>query len=457
MAQAGFKLDAAALRPGDIVFAAKSKNASEAKMATARSALNVNGQRVLAALRRGDRIGLRAKVGPWKHVMLAVGNGLVIHADGHKVAIENARDVIVPGDEEGHFKILRRDDLSEETSRQIASEAQRYLEQKYSFFNYFRVVKSGRIRKRKNFTQYCSQLVAHAYVSAGLPFSALPEHRVLPIDLFIACQAGPWRDVTSEILQPPRIARDRRTEEALAALPFGLDFIDRFFEETDKLLGDVADNGKLLAYHSLGSYDQTIQIVSGLKEHGKAMYQMALLLRYDVTLIDDELSLMIARLMEQVEELLHLPLIPDLAAIVPPLYGGDEGRLIPAYAGRPTLAELRDRQLDGEMFRLMGYVLFMETGLTALVARLTKKPELEHYAKLDHGYAKLFLNSLPHLPSISAVDRPSEASFAWIKDAKQRSTTKRAFENIVISLDVLKAIYMNEAGAANRNQNETAV
>src|ERR1700688_4106817 len=49
---------------------------------------NVVGQRILAAIRRGEHVPLKSRLPYYSHVLLGLGGGLIIHADGKTVAVE---------------------------------------------------------------------------------------------------------------------------------------------------------------------------------------------------------------------------------------------------------------------------------------------------------------------------------------------------------------------------------
>src|SRR5262245_11755563 len=74
-----------AIQAGDIVFI---YDQSAGIQDVVKGFGNVIGQRVLAAARRTEPISIRSRLPYYSHVMLGLGGGLIIHADGRTVAVE---------------------------------------------------------------------------------------------------------------------------------------------------------------------------------------------------------------------------------------------------------------------------------------------------------------------------------------------------------------------------------
>jgi uncharacterized protein YycO len=188
-----------ALRPADIVFV---YDQSRGLLNKADRLVNVHAQSVLAALRKVE--ATVGGVSPYSHVMLGIGAGLIIHADGKTVSIENAVDALQYETEEASkFGVYRRCDMTVELADQIVSAAIRYYKQKYKFLTFFKNFVRGSAEGEGDTTQFCSRLVAHAYRSAGLLPTELPDNKVLPVDLYQICRLPPWEDVTAEFTEKP--------------------------------------------------------------------------------------------------------------------------------------------------------------------------------------------------------------------------------------------------------------
>jgi hypothetical protein len=158
--------------------------------------INVVGQRILASIRKAERLTLALRVRKYSHVMLGVGGGLIIHADGKTVAVELISVALhCQTTEESLFQVYRRKDLSHDQADQIVKSAMRYYNQKYRFTTYFGESDAG------DTTQFCSRLVAHAYCAAGVRLTSLAENRVLPVDLYQICQSDKWIDVSDTVVQ----------------------------------------------------------------------------------------------------------------------------------------------------------------------------------------------------------------------------------------------------------------
>src|SRR5690606_4075524 len=145
------------------------------------------------------RISIFDRIPKYSHVILGLDGGIVIHADGKSVEIEVITDALhIATAEQAHYTIYRHKGISDVTRQKISLEAIRYYSQKYSFSPFFQ--KSSTLSKKstssnEDTTQFCSRLVAYVYRVSGVELSNLPDHKVLPVDLFKVCSLPPWEDI----------------------------------------------------------------------------------------------------------------------------------------------------------------------------------------------------------------------------------------------------------------------
>jgi hypothetical protein len=444
------EFDGVSLDAGDVVFMAKRASPRHEKISTA---INVNGQRLLAALRRADRLNLRARLGAWSHVLLALGGGTVIHADGRSVVIETAREVFDISGGELHFRVFRRNGLSERHIAAITAEAKRYLAQKYSFRKYFKGSGGAPGRKREDTTQFCSRLVAHSFAAAGLPFSARPEHRVLPIDLYAACQILPWREVTSDVARRRWKGSSVGFLERIEVPGRGERSMTEFFEETGVLMDHVADLQKMKEYTALKTYSDILVSEMTLGQYASALLDLAKQVRIDPSQLEDRASEAIIRVLEQIGSLLDLALLPDLDVIVQRLNFGESEQDIATYAGRLRPSELHRFRRAREMLRLLSYLIFAETGLGVLVAHATNAPKFAHFRTAKREYAERFLAALKNMPDVSEHDGSAQDLFAWVTSEADRKVARAEFVNI---LGCLRIVRLLTGGSAKQADGDSA-
>src|SRR5579872_441080 len=190
------RLDAVAA--GDVVFL---YGQSPRLLDRLRGWINVHGQRILAAWRAVEPVRLREKLPHYSHVMLGVGSGLVIHADGKRVSIDVISQIIRPSmSDAARFQVYRYSGLGSAVAEAIVTSAYRYYDQSYGFIPFFSDPRKALRRRKEDTTQFCSRLVAHAYRSGGITLTELADSKVLPLDLYRICQQASWRDVSAEFI-----------------------------------------------------------------------------------------------------------------------------------------------------------------------------------------------------------------------------------------------------------------
>ena len=434
------KFDGVWLDAGDVVFMAKRAGQRREKISTA---INVNGQRLLAAFRRAERLRITTRLGAWSHVVLALGDGTVIHADGRSVAIDTAHDVLDIDGEELHFRVFRREGLSERQGMAVTREAKRYLAQKYSFRRYFTTGGRSSAGKREDTTQFCSRLVARSFAVAGLPLSPRPEHRVLPIDLYAACQLPPWREVTSDVVRRRWPASSNGILERIEVPGQGeLSMISmtEFFKKTDALMDHTAELAKQREYILLRSGRNVIAAQAVIAQHASVLLDLIKQVRIHPYLLGDKVAEKIVQVLEQVGALLDLGLLPHLDIIVPRLSFGESEQDAPPYAGWLLLSELHQSRRTAEMLRLMSYFMLAETGLGVLVAHTIDTPNLAHFKSASQEYNSQFLAALKNAPSVDEYENTAQDLFIWVTGEADRNMIRAIFGNILACLKIIKLL-----------------
>jgi hypothetical protein len=217
--------------------------------------VNVVGQRVLAAIRRREPITLKPRIRRYSHVMLGVGDGLIIHADGKTVAVEVISDALHHATSEAsRFQVYRRRDASVDVTAKIVTSAMRYYNQRYRFSTYFNTDPGG------DTTMFCSRLVAHAYRSAGAQLTPLQDNRVLPVDLYQICQSKEWMEITSEFVVEPVDAAVDELFPSIELPDQGSMSLSEFLAHVDAL---ITDRARMLKQREQIRYDSTREILYG--------------------------------------------------------------------------------------------------------------------------------------------------------------------------------------------------
>jgi hypothetical protein len=421
------KFDFMSIKAGDIIFVLpESSGLSKLVQLT-----NVHGQHLLAKVRRRNRMGLKASVRKYSHVMLGAGDGLIIHADGKKVALEVVTDALRFGSTK--YQVFRRADLPAAATDHIARAGIRYMQQKYSFMKYF-----GKARENDT-TQFCSRLVAHAYRSAGLPMSAAPDKDVLPLDLYLLCQTAPWSDVTAEtILQP--LSQDAAIFAHDIEVPGkGVMSMADFFANSDKLLLGSLHFQKQFQEILYKNYRDILQMEALLAKYCLAMFKLAKQTRASPDLIDDAFSEKIASVLRQIETLLDLAALPDIDLLVEnTLVNTDTGGAGEStFVGIPRPIAIREMQTSRESIRIYTYLLMAETGLLSILAHVVPHDKFDAFKVVKTEYVNAFLAALPQISRLEDYG-DVESPFAWVDKEADRTICQQTYKNLIGSLGILK-------------------
>jgi hypothetical protein len=421
------KFDFMSIRAGDIIFVLpESRGLSKLTQLT-----NVHGQHLLAKMRRNNRLGLRASVRKYSHVMLGAGDGLIIHADGKKVALEVVTDALNFGSTQ--YQVFRHAGLSGATAAQIARAGIRYMQQKYSFLAYFK--KS----RESDTTQFCSRLVAHAYRAAGMPLSELPDKDVLPLDLYRICQAAPWSDVTAEtLLRMPR----PDTEDILGNIEIpgkGNLSISEFLDSADQRLLEGLQLRKRVQEMLHKNVRNILRVQGLLAEYCVAVFMLAKQVRTNPRSIDDAFAEKIANVLGQIGTLLDLSTLPDVDLLIEnTLVNTDTGGMEEsAYVGMPTPAAIREMQTGRETIRIYTGLLMAEVGLLSILAHAVPHEKFDAFRVVKPEYAATFLASLPQIDHLEAYE-DVENPFSWVDDEADRIFCQQTYKNLITLLDIIR-------------------
>lgn len=399
--------------------------------------LNVVGQRILASLRKTDRLGLRMPLRSYSHVMLGVGGGLVIHADGKTVAVEIITDALHQETNEASlFQVYRRRDISPNVADKIAKWAVRYYHQKYRFFSYFGEGAEG------DTTQFCSRLVAHVYRTAGLPLATLPDHKVLPLDLYRICQSDPpWSDISAEFIQP---APDPAADAQLGPVEIpgrGEMPLSALIQHADALLRNAARLNKEQIELQYETTRLLLENEALLAKFCAEQFNISKLIGFAPAAIDDTIARPIARVLAQIETLLALSLLPDIELLVTQsfLNTGDGQTDIPLYAGYLPPSAIHEMQVARTIVTIYTYLFFAETGLYTILAHHTPNTKFEPFRAVKREYADSFFAALPPFHNFSLYQNRSD-TFGWVDLETDRANCRKTFANILAALQVIEIL-----------------
>jgi hypothetical protein len=418
------KFDVMSIKAGDVIFVLPESSG----FGKAVQLINIQGQHLLAKVRRRNRLPLKARVRKYSHVMLGAGNGLIIHADGKKVALEVVNDVL--NFESTRYEVFRRADLPDAAAVQVAKAGMRYMQQKYSFIKYF-----GKPRENDT-TQFCSRLVAYAYRTVGMPLSDLPDKDVLPLDLYLLCQAAPWSDITADTVLHPVSSE---TEHMLGEIDIpgvGKRSMSEFFDGSDKLLRKSSQLQKEFEELRYKNFRDILQTEGVLAQYCLAMFVLAKQIRLAPDSIDDEFAGKIVSVLSQIDTLLDLAHLPDVDLLNENTLvnkGGDAGE----YAGMPAPVAIREMQNSRETVRIYTYLLMAETGLLSILAHLSQSDKFEAFRGVKSEYVSRFLIALPLIETLPE-DVDAENLFAWVGNESDRIFCQKSYKSMIAMLKIIK-------------------
>ncbi|MBQ5950011.1 YiiX/YebB-like N1pC/P60 family cysteine hydrolase [Massilia sp. ST3] len=431
--QAQAKFDPLSIQAGDIIFVLpRSSGWSWLKQQA-----NVQGQHLLAKIRRAKRLGLAARVRKYSHVMLGVGGGLIIHADGKKVALEVVTDALDFASTS--YQVFRQTGLPAATAAQVAKAGIRYMQQKYSFAAYFKKTRED------DTTQFCSRLVAHAYRAAGMPLGALADKDVLPLDLYMLCQEAPWTDVTEESFHRPLSTEAEALAGEIGIPGQGAPSLSEFFDRSDKLLLDSAQMHKQFQEMRHQSYRRILHVEGLLAQYCVLMFTHAKQLRTSPADIDDSFAGKIAGVLGQIDTLLDLASLPDIDLLIEnTLINTDTGASDSEYAGMPGAAAVREMQTGRETILCYTYLLLAETGLLSIVAHIVPHDKFEAFRAVDRERASGFLAALLQAGELKEYAE-AENAFAWVDIEADRDFCRQSYKSILALLEIVRIATARQA------------
>jgi hypothetical protein len=436
------RLRIAALEPADIVFV---YDQSSGLLNKVDRLANVYGQRALAAVRRPESLPIGVPL--YSHVMLGMGGGLIIHADGKTVSIEVISDALQYATEEAaRFQVYRRSDMTAQLAAKIVKAAVRYYSQKYSFSSYFKNIEYGKVEAKEDTTQFCSRLAVHAYHSAGLHISELPDNKVLPIDLYQICQSSPWREVTGELIETTLSTPTKEEIEKIMAeiqLPDGMPkTYSTFIEEMDEIVLVSAASRKKLIELDFDSYREVLAITSQLSKLANARFELAETLSEEPRLLSDLAAQTIIRVLQQMRNLLSVSQLPNLVDLVGEtvLNSIDDNPNLAKYVGGPTPIAIQELQEETQAITIFGYLLFAQVGLCYIVANYTEAETLERYRSVRPAYAQSFLEALEAVDNLSDRERAGAEGFLWVEDETARTDCRLRYKFIIVLLKIVEHI-----------------
>jgi Permuted papain-like amidase enzyme, YaeF/YiiX, C92 family len=419
-----------AISAGDVVFVYDGSTRIDKKV---KRFLNVIGQRILASIRRAERVSLRPRVRKYSHVMLGVGGGLIIHADGKTVAVEVVSDALHHNTKDAAlFKVYRRKDMSQGMADKIVKSAMRYYGKKYSFTKYFAE------SDEEDTTQFCSRLVAHAYRAAGTPLGSLDDNRVLPLDLYQACQTDGWEDISAEFLQAAPSAEADKLLPPIEIPGEGALPLSELAKRSDELQRKMAESGKQTIALQYETTRMLLENEATLAKYVGAQFDLTKKLRMAPSALADEDAFRVTRVLEQLNDLLALSKMPSIELLVPETYVNtvDKTTNKGLYAGYPAPVAIREMQLIREAIRIYDYLLLAEIGLFTILAHRTPNETFEPFRAVKAEYAARFEAALKPFDDFASYENGEEL-FDWVERESDRATCRQIVGGILPSLKVV--------------------
>lgn len=442
------------IRAGDIIFFDSNSPRFWPRL---KRKVNVIGQRLLAATRHSEhKISIFDRIPEYSHVILGLDGGIVIHADGKSVEIEVITDALhIATVEQARYTIYRHKGISELTRQKISIEAMRYYSQKYSFSPFFRKSSTSPNKStssNKDTTQFCSRLIAYVYRAAGVELTNLPDHKVLPVDLFRICSSSPWENITQDFIDKDT-SGDLDERLGSITMPNGEEMtLSTFMKSANALLkGNAIFNAKLqkMAY---GSLKEVLMSELLLAQFCQLQLDMGKLISIKPNEIQGHVTDLICRALEQIESLLLLAKISDLKLITPDSFSNfdldDSGR--GAYVNFPPSATMRELQLSGKALRIYAALLFAQAGIFAILAHYAPNEKYKTFKIVNRDTADKFLTSALQIRvDLSTYDNFQEL-FVWIEHEADRSTSQEILNNIITGLRLIDSLRLASGIDSNR-------
>lgn len=403
--------------------------------------INLKGQRILSSVRGDESVSLLDELPPVSHVMLGIGDGLIIHADGKSVAEETIHDALKVNAPDAYlYHIYRHKKITAELGQRIGKAAKRYYGQAYSFFTYL-----GK-EEQVDYTQFCSRLVAYAYRTEGMPLSKLADNKVLPLDLDRICRTEDWQDVTEKFIQKPLSAEAEMWLKDITGdlkLPSGAPVpSDRIFEESDQLVLEITQKLKHLQDLDYRSHIRAVHQEFLLCELCMAEKTQAEQMRDAPGDIDDAYADRISNVLSQIEALLNIAQLTSVELLVAPspineiAYGEDP---VSAYVGLPTPADIHSMQTARETITLHTFFVMAELGLCCLLWHLTRHDRFEAYHAVKPEYATNFQSALQPVADLARYEAMAD-TFAWVDDPAHRESFELKFRHVIAVLKLLELL-----------------
>jgi uncharacterized protein YycO len=400
--------------------------------------INVNGQQILASLRKTDRLKREPGIRKYSHVMLGMKGGHIIHADGKTVAIEVLPDALrIQTNETLVFQIYRRKDISQDVADKIVESAKRYYKKKYQFLSYFAKKKEG------DTTQFCSKLVSYAYRSAGIQLTSLPDNKVLPVDLYQICQTDEWVDVTAEFIEKPLSPIIDEMYSPIMIPGKGEMSLSEFLTDADAMLLEhdrFTKRIQELDYYHVG---QVMQVEALLAKSYSHQFESAkLIYREPSKLKGDDATHIIVRVLEQLQDLLKLSQLPSIELRIQKSYLNtvEEGQSnISRYVGYLSPLDLYEMQKLAEMIRIFSFLIFAMVGLCTILAHYTPFEEFKRFRVVKSEYAEQFFSAVPPIIDLSPYENEKDL-FKWVEGEEDRATSQKMFHDIIATLEIIKIL-----------------
>lgn len=407
--------------------------------------INTMGQRLLAAIRRVERVSIFARIPSFSHAMIGIGGGLVIHADGKRVSIEVISDVIRSEMKDAaRFAVYRHKSLSPQAAAAIVKTAYSYYNQSYGFLPYFGSLKR-KLRRKEDTTQFCSRLVAHAYGAAGCQLTTLADARVLPIDLYRICQSNDWQEVTAEFIE-----KTFSEEIDCTLADTGIADIDgRTFQEFLKRSEMSLRKGAGLQRDFLDmrykSMKDQLQAQALIAQSASLQLDLVRITRVAPDLMDERVAGWVKSTLEQLPIVLFLSELSDvrLFAACSPLSelmvaeGGDDRA---TFVGFPTPSVLQEIMMYSEVLRAHASLLAAELGMLVIASQLVEDPRFEPFKAIGTKYAEDFLAVVPTIDGLQERLNSVRDSFLWVESDSDREMCRNQYDTIIKLLQMVSVL-----------------
>lgn len=317
-------------------------------------------------------------------------------------------------------------------ANEVVRQAVKYFDQHYRFSSYFWDESANSVDN----TMFCSRLVAHAFRTAGIALTTLPDNKVLPVDLYQICQSERWEEITSQLIVGPISEKANSIFPLIQVAGEKPKTMSEFFAATDDLMiqgarlaAEVERMRHRSAREMLDSEILMAEFCSLHLANAKAMLACP-------DQLDDATADSICRVLKQFPALLDLAHLPNLDLLIDESPFNSPNDVESSYVNFPAPIAIRQMQEQREQVRIYTFLLLAKLGLLAVLAHHTASEKFAQFRLVTTDRVQRFLHYIEFVDDLSVFEN-EENLFLWIDQDGDREIIRDIFRDIIAALKAL--------------------